>query len=124
MKSLIAILDKMKADLEDDANMKYLQIFQYICNRETIASLDFESVKKVEPSVNAVDRVLLRPVGQEEPDHQEHHLGDDGADHEYSLPRVRQADPGGSAVQRRVSLDDVRRRPHWPASAFQRVFGR
>jgi hypothetical protein len=44
---LINVLDKMKSDLEEDANMKYLQIFQYICNRETIASLDFDPVKKV-----------------------------------------------------------------------------
>jgi hypothetical protein len=41
----------MKADLEEDANMKYLQIFQYISNRETIASLDFESIKKVNGSL-------------------------------------------------------------------------
>ena len=100
MKNLIAILDKMKADLEDDANMKYLQIFQYISNRETIASLDFESVKKVKTSENAVDRMFLRAVGQEEPSHQEHHLGDDGTDHEYRLPRVRQADPGSPAAKR------------------------
>lgn len=37
----------MKSDLEEDANMKYLQIFQYICNRETVANLDFETIKKV-----------------------------------------------------------------------------
>ncbi len=86
MKSLIVVLDKMKADLEEDANMKYLQIFQYICNRETIANLDFESVKKVKLLYGAADRVFLRPVGQEEPGHQEHHLRDDGADDEHSLP--------------------------------------
>lgn len=44
---MIGILDKMKADMEDDANMKYLQIFQYICNKETIAELEIEAVKKV-----------------------------------------------------------------------------
>lgn len=48
---MILVLDKMKADLEDDANMKYLQIFQYICNRETISDLDVEAIKKVKSNL-------------------------------------------------------------------------
>ena len=37
----------MKGDIDDEANMKYLQVFQHIATKETVAYYDTEAVKKV-----------------------------------------------------------------------------
>ena len=74
------VLDKMKTELEDDANMKYLQIYQHICNREIISNLDAEIIKKVKSNIyKTANRMFLHSTCKEEPSCKEYYFCVDGA---------------------------------------------
>ena len=47
LRQLMAVLDKLKGESDDDVNTKYLQVFQHICNNETLALADTEAIKKL-----------------------------------------------------------------------------
>ncbi len=47
LKQMVQVLDKLKVDLDDDGTLRYLQIFQHICNKEIVGKLDTEAIKKV-----------------------------------------------------------------------------
>lgn len=47
MKSLIGVLDKVKADIDEDSVTKYLQVCQYLCSKEIVSFFDLDCVKKM-----------------------------------------------------------------------------
>jgi hypothetical protein len=47
MKQLVFTLEKIKAEPDDEVNLKYLQVFQHICNKSIIQMADLDIVKTV-----------------------------------------------------------------------------
>jgi len=41
------VLDKVKADIDEDSVTKYLQVCQYLCSKEIVSFFDIDCVKKM-----------------------------------------------------------------------------